>query len=190
MCVRPGPKNPAASTCAREGSNRERASRLSYSVGGALHGAQKGLGMVWAHFLIVGDATGKEVAGATRVSRIMLERSLAFYQRSSPLINSSAALARKSQKQQRRQVLVSAPILSGPLESAKHHKQKRTHTMMMMTKTTRAALGHQQVLVLFHLGRSAEHGRGANFSLYLREPTGRFVIKAKFYGPRKSLSRA
>lgn len=44
MCVRPGPKNPAASTCAREGSNRERASRLSYSVGGALHGAQKGLG--------------------------------------------------------------------------------------------------------------------------------------------------
>jgi hypothetical protein len=59
--------------------------------------------------------------------------------------------------------------------------------MMMMTKTTHTGLGHQQVLVLFHFGQGEER-----FLCYIspREPTGRFVIKAKFYDPRKSLSRA
>lgn len=186
--MRPGPKNPAASTCAREGSNRERAGRLSYSVGGALHGAQKGLGSFFNRGRRHGEGSRwrhqgfEDNAGA-------LSRFLSAQQPSHKL--KCRARTKKSKTAEAAgQVLVSAPILSGPLESAKHHKQKRTHMMMMMTKTTRAALGHQQVLVLFHLGRSAEHGRGANFSLYLREPTGRFVIKAKFYGPRKSLSRA
>lgn len=41
----------------------------SYSVGAL----QKALKKVWAHFLIVGDATGKEVAGATRVSSLRAE---------------------------------------------------------------------------------------------------------------------
>jgi len=59
--------------------------------------------------------------------------------------------------------------------------------MMMMTKTTHTqGWGISRYFYYFILARE----RSDFFVISLQEPTGRFVIKAKFYDPRKSLSRA